>query len=109
MLFLPQKGQAPPSILEHVRPHQKEHTFPCNALECSLRAMECCYRCMTDSYVVSNPRRFEKLVGSLYLGEIVRHALIALTAEKALFTGNDIAVLKEKGVFTMQHVLDIIK
>ncbi|KAL2299266.1 hypothetical protein Nmel_013916 [Mimus melanotis] len=58
----------------------------------------------------SNPgeKRFEKLVGSLYLGEIVRHALIALTAEKALFTGNDIAVLKEKGVFTMQHVLDII-
>ncbi|NXA64894.1 HXK3 protein, partial [Mohoua ochrocephala] len=58
----------------------------------------------------SNPgeKRFEKLVGSLYLGEIVRHALIALTAEKALFTGTDIAVLKEKGVFTIQHVLDII-
>ncbi|NXE42288.1 HXK2 protein, partial [Ptilorrhoa leucosticta] len=58
----------------------------------------------------SNPgeKRFEKLVGSLYLGEIVRHALIALTAEKALFTGTDISVLKEKGVFTMQHVLDII-
>uniref|UniRef100_A0A8C3GYW1 hexokinase n=1 Tax=Corvus moneduloides TaxID=1196302 RepID=A0A8C3GYW1_CORMO len=58
----------------------------------------------------SNPgeKRFEKLVGTLYLGEIVRHALIALTAEKALFTGTDIAVLKEKGVFTIQHVLDII-
>ncbi|NXQ40996.1 HXK3 protein, partial [Catharus fuscescens] len=58
----------------------------------------------------SNPgeKRFEKMVGSLYLGEIVRHALIALTAEKALFTGTDTAVLKEKGVFTMQHVLDII-
>lgn len=53
--------------------------------------------------------RFEKLVGTLYLGEIVRHALISLTAEKALFTGTDIAVLKEKGVFTIQHVLDIIK
>ncbi|NXB16645.1 HXK3 protein, partial [Rhagologus leucostigma] len=53
-------------------------------------------------------KRFEKLVGTLYLGEIVRHALIALTAEKALFTGTDIAVLKEKGVFTIQHVLDII-
>ncbi|NWV94033.1 HXK2 protein, partial [Machaerirhynchus nigripectus] len=53
-------------------------------------------------------KRFEKLVGTLYLGEIVRHALIALTAEKALFTGTDIAVLKQKGVFTIQHVLDII-
>ncbi|XP_062358525.1 hexokinase-3 [Cinclus cinclus] len=53
-------------------------------------------------------KRFEKMVGSLYLGEIVRHALIALTAEKALFTGTDISVLKEKGVFTMHHVLDII-
>ncbi|NXM43396.1 HXK2 protein, partial [Gymnorhina tibicen] len=52
-------------------------------------------------------KRFEKLVGTLYLGEIVRHALIALAAEKAIFTGIDIAVLKEKGVFTIQHVLDI--
>ncbi|NXB04184.1 HXK3 protein, partial [Cnemophilus loriae] len=58
----------------------------------------------------SNPgeKRFEKMVGSLYLGEIVRHALIALTAEKALFTGTDVAVLKEKGVFTIQHILEII-
>ncbi|NXN89483.1 HXK3 protein, partial [Bombycilla garrulus] len=58
----------------------------------------------------SNPgeKRFEKMVGSLYLGEIVRHALIALTAEKAIFTGTSIAILKEKGVFTMQHVLDIV-
>ncbi|NWI03545.1 HXK3 protein, partial [Tichodroma muraria] len=58
----------------------------------------------------SNPgeKRFEKMVGTLYLGEIVRHALIALTTEKALFTGTDAAVLKEKGVFTMQHVLEII-
>ncbi|XP_056358121.1 hexokinase-3 [Oenanthe melanoleuca] len=58
----------------------------------------------------SNPgqKRFEKMVGTLYVGEIVRHALIALTAEKALFTGADVAVLKQKGVFTMKHVLDII-
>ncbi|XP_005053638.1 PREDICTED: hexokinase-3 [Ficedula albicollis] len=58
----------------------------------------------------SNPgvKRFEKMVGTLYVGEIVRHALIALTAEKALFNGTDVAVLKQKGVFTMQHVLDII-
>uniref|UniRef100_A0A8B9NN54 hexokinase n=1 Tax=Accipiter nisus TaxID=211598 RepID=A0A8B9NN54_9AVES len=32
-------------------------------------------------------KRFEKLVGSLYLGEIVRHVLTALVAEKVLFTG----------------------
>ncbi|NXO34602.1 HXK3 protein, partial [Locustella ochotensis] len=58
----------------------------------------------------NNPgeKRFEKMVGTLYLGEIVRHALIALTAEKAIFTDTNIAVLKEKGVFTMQHVLDIV-
>ncbi|NWW71186.1 HXK3 protein, partial [Climacteris rufus] len=58
----------------------------------------------------SNPgeKRFEKLVGSLYLGEIVRHALLGLTAEKAIFTGTDAAVLKQKGVFTTQQVLEII-
>ncbi|NWT25283.1 HXK3 protein, partial [Cardinalis cardinalis] len=58
----------------------------------------------------SNPgeKRFEKMVGTLYLGEIVRHMLIALTAEKAMFTGTDAAVLKEKGVFTMQHLLEIV-
>ncbi|XP_066053175.1 hexokinase-3 isoform X2 [Chamaea fasciata] len=58
----------------------------------------------------SNPgkKRFEKMVGTLYLGEIVRHALIGLTAEKALFTGTDIGVLREKGVFAMQNILDII-
>ncbi|NXK63094.1 HXK3 protein, partial [Sylvietta virens] len=58
----------------------------------------------------SNPgvKRFEKMVGSLYLGEIVRHALLALTAEKAVFTGTDVSVLNEKGVFTFQHILDII-
>ncbi|NXR88159.1 HXK3 protein, partial [Hypocryptadius cinnamomeus] len=58
----------------------------------------------------SNPgeKRFEKMVGTLYLGELVRHTLIALTAEKAVFTGTNAAVLKEKGVFTMQHVLDIV-
>ncbi|NXX37184.1 HXK2 protein, partial [Nicator chloris] len=53
-------------------------------------------------------KRFEKMVGTLYLGEIVRHALIALTAEKVIFTGANVAVLKEKGVFTTQHVLEIV-
>ncbi|NWT94791.1 HXK3 protein, partial [Urocynchramus pylzowi] len=52
-------------------------------------------------------KRFEKMVGTLYLGEIVRHVLVAMTAEKAVFTGTNAAVLKEKGVFTMQHVLEI--
>ncbi|NXQ12242.1 HXK3 protein, partial [Peucedramus taeniatus] len=52
-------------------------------------------------------KRFEKMVGTLYLGEIVRHALITLTAEKAIFTGTNAAVLREKGVFTIQHVLEI--
>ncbi|NWV13365.1 HXK2 protein, partial [Ptilonorhynchus violaceus] len=64
--------------------------------------------CVDEESANPGEKRFEKLVGSLYLGEIVRHALIALTAEKALFTECDAAVLKEKGVFTTQQVLEII-
>ncbi|NXS43723.1 HXK2 protein, partial [Balaeniceps rex] len=58
----------------------------------------------------SNPgeKRFEKLVGSLYLGEIIRHALTALAAEKALFTGSSAAVLRTKDVLKTQQVLEII-
>uniref|UniRef100_A0A8C3KIH2 hexokinase n=1 Tax=Calidris pygmaea TaxID=425635 RepID=A0A8C3KIH2_9CHAR len=58
----------------------------------------------------SNPgvKRFEKLVGSLYLGDVVRHALIALAAEKALFIGSNVTVLGTKGVLTTQQVVEII-
>ncbi|NXM74183.1 HXK3 protein, partial [Serilophus lunatus] len=58
----------------------------------------------------SNPglKRFEKLVGTLYLGEIVRHVLITLAAQKVLFPKSNVAVLKEKGVLQTQQVLDII-
>ncbi|NXC22571.1 HXK3 protein, partial [Corythaeola cristata] len=58
----------------------------------------------------SNPgeKRFEKLVGSLYLGEIVRHVLMALAAEKALFIGSNVAVLGTKDVLKTQQVLEII-
>ncbi|NXX98092.1 HXK2 protein, partial [Centropus bengalensis] len=58
----------------------------------------------------SNPgeRRFEKLVGSLYLGEIVRHAMIALAAEKALLIGNDLTVLRTRDLLKTQQVLDMI-
>ncbi|KFQ74379.1 Hexokinase-2, partial [Phaethon lepturus] len=57
----------------------------------------------------SNPgeKRFEKLVGSLYLGEIVRHALTALAAEKVLFTGSSVTVLRTKDVLKTQQVLEI--
>lgn len=53
--------------------------------------------------------RFEKLVGSFYLGEIVRHALTALAAEKALFIGSSVAVLRTKDVLKTQQVLEIIE
>ncbi|KAM6299576.1 hexokinase-3 [Aegotheles albertisi] len=53
-------------------------------------------------------KRFEKLVSSLYLGELVRHVLIALTVEKALFTGSNITILRNKGLLNTQQVLDII-
>ncbi|XP_061216214.1 hexokinase-3 [Neopsephotus bourkii] len=58
----------------------------------------------------SNPgkKRFEKLVGSLYLGEIVRHVLIALAAEKAIFTGSNTGILRNKDVLKTHHVLEII-
>ncbi|XP_040460655.1 hexokinase-3 isoform X3 [Falco naumanni] len=58
----------------------------------------------------SNPgeKRFEKLVSSLYLGEIVRHVLTALAAEKALFIGSNVAVLRTKDVLKIQQVLEII-
>ncbi|NWR79586.1 HXK2 protein, partial [Centropus unirufus] len=58
----------------------------------------------------SNPgeRRFEKLVGSLYLGEIVRHVMIALAAEKALLIGNDLTVLRTKDLLKTQQVLEMI-
>ncbi|NXJ66512.1 HXK3 protein, partial [Rostratula benghalensis] len=58
----------------------------------------------------SNPglKRFEKLVGSLYLGDIVRHALIALATEKALFIGSNVTALETKGVLKTQQVLEII-
>ncbi|KAM6356305.1 hexokinase-3 isoform 2-T2 [Alca torda] len=58
----------------------------------------------------SNPgkKRFEKLVGSLYLGDIVRHTLMALSAEKALFVGSNVTVLGTKGALETQQVLEII-
>ncbi|NXW37865.1 HXK2 protein, partial [Phaetusa simplex] len=58
----------------------------------------------------SNPgkKRFEKLVGSLYLGDIVRHTLMALSAEKALFIGSNVTVLGTKGALNTQQVLEII-
>ncbi|NXE05134.1 HXK2 protein, partial [Lophotis ruficrista] len=58
----------------------------------------------------SNPgkKRFEKLVGGLYLGEIVRHVLTTLAAERALFLGSSVAVLRTKDVLKTQQVLEII-
>ncbi|NXF36007.1 HXK3 protein, partial [Nyctibius bracteatus] len=58
----------------------------------------------------SNPgeKRFEKLVGSLYLAEIVRHALTTLAAVKVLFVGSNVTVLRTKDVLKTQQVLEII-
>ncbi|KAK2540681.1 Hk3 [Columba livia] len=53
-------------------------------------------------------RRFEKLVGTLYLGEIVRHTMIALAAEKAVFVESNINILKTKGVLSTQQAMEII-
>uniref|UniRef100_A0A8C3LGT8 hexokinase n=1 Tax=Chrysolophus pictus TaxID=9089 RepID=A0A8C3LGT8_CHRPC len=58
----------------------------------------------------SNPgeRRFEKMVGSLYLGEIVRHAMLMLASEQALFIGRNTSILATKAVLTTQQVLEIM-
>ncbi|XP_068815889.1 hexokinase-3 isoform X2 [Struthio camelus] len=53
-------------------------------------------------------KRFEKLVGGLYLGEIVRHVLAKLAAEGALFGGGGVPVLGTKDVFKTQQVLEMI-
>uniref|UniRef100_A0A8C8A403 hexokinase n=1 Tax=Otus sunia TaxID=257818 RepID=A0A8C8A403_9STRI len=45
-------------------------------------------QCVDQESANPGEKRFEKLVGSLYLGEIVRHVLTALAAEKALFIGS---------------------
>ncbi|XP_066861499.1 hexokinase-3 isoform X2 [Anser cygnoides] len=59
----------------------------------------------------SNPgeRRFEKMVGGLYLGEIVRHAVLMLAAEQALFVGASTSVLGAKDAFKTQQVLEIME
>ncbi|NXF71986.1 HXK3 protein, partial [Sclerurus mexicanus] len=64
--------------------------------------------CVDNESSSPGEKRFEKMVGSLYLGEIVRHVLITLAAEKALFKGSSVAVLKEKGILKTQQVLEII-
>ncbi|NXG25478.1 HXK3 protein, partial [Grallaria varia] len=63
--------------------------------------------CVDNESSSPGEKRFEKMVGSLYLGETVRHVLITLAAEKALFTGRSAAVLKEKGALKTQQVLEI--
>uniref|UniRef100_A0A8B9CGE2 hexokinase n=1 Tax=Anser brachyrhynchus TaxID=132585 RepID=A0A8B9CGE2_9AVES len=59
----------------------------------------------------SNPgeRRFEKMVGGLYLGEIVRHAVLMLATEQALFVGASTSVLGAKDAFKTQQVLEIME
>ncbi|NWX93552.1 HXK3 protein, partial [Nothoprocta pentlandii] len=53
-------------------------------------------------------KRFEKLIGGLYLGEIVRHVLAKLAAEGALFSGAAAPALATKDVLKTQQVLEII-
>ncbi|NXK52960.1 HXK2 protein, partial [Chauna torquata] len=53
-------------------------------------------------------RRFEKLVGGLYLGEIVRNVMVMLAAEQALFNGACTSILGTKDVFKTQQVLEIM-
>ncbi|XP_061858017.1 hexokinase-3 isoform X2 [Colius striatus] len=65
-------------------------------------------QCVDQESSNSGEKRFEKLVGSLYLGEIVRHVLNTLAAQKALFVGSNVAILRTKDVLKTRHVLDMI-
>lgn len=49
------------------------------------------------------------MVGTLYLGEIVRHTMITLAAEKAVFVESNINVLKTKGVLSTQQAMEVIE
>lgn len=49
------------------------------------------------------------MVGGLYLGEIVRHAVLMLAAEQALFVGASASVLGAKDAFKTQQVLEIME
>jgi len=48
-------------------------------------------------------------VGSLYLGETVRHAMLMLASEQALFIGRNTSTLATKAVLTTQQVLEIME
>ncbi|XP_074865913.1 hexokinase-3-like [Carettochelys insculpta] len=52
--------------------------------------------------------RFEKMIGGLYLGELVRHVLLALAAEGELFHGCTTPALLPAGSISSQQVLAII-
>lgn len=45
------------------------------------------------------PQRYEKLISGMYLGEIVRHALIDLASRKILFQGQQPSALKNQNLF----------
>ncbi|CAL9701735.1 unnamed protein product [Knipowitschia caucasica] len=57
----------------------------------------------------SNPGKqsFEKMVSSLYLGELVRLVILKMAKQGLLFKGSVSNVLKTKGTITMTHVAAI--
>ncbi|XP_043837583.1 hexokinase-3 [Dromiciops gliroides] len=56
-----------------------------------------------------NPRtqRFEKMVGGLYLGELVRLVMIHLAGQRALFGGVTSPALLTRGSVHIEHVMEI--
>ncbi|XP_067161174.1 hexokinase-3 [Apteryx mantelli] len=65
-------------------------------------------QCVDQESAKPGEKRFEKLIGGLYLGEIVRHVLAKLATEGELFGGSGVPILGTKDTLKTQQVLEII-
>ena len=53
------------------------------------------------------PGRFEKLISGMYLGEIVRHVLLALVERQVLFRGKPCPKLQTRDIFQTKFLSTI--
>jgi hexokinase len=51
--------------------------------------------------------RFEKYISGKYIGEIVRHVLIAMAKESSFFSNHASQKLLQYGSFTAKHISEI--
>lgn len=51
--------------------------------------------------------RFEKCIGGMYMGELLRLVLIHLNEKGVIFAGKDVTLLKERNVINTKHVSEV--